>query len=111
MELLWNMEHQQHDIKVEIHAGDKKLNLLSNEPMELKLKKLPDFLEYTFLAEDSKFSVNISSILSVDHKVKLVEVLKQHKKAITWKIADIKGINPSFCTDKILMEENLKPIV
>lgn len=27
------------------------------------------------------------------------------------KIADIKGINPSFCTHKILVEENFKPVV
>ncbi|GJS84519.1 reverse transcriptase domain-containing protein [Tanacetum coccineum] len=29
----------------------------------------------------------------------------------TGKISDIKGINPQFCTHKILMEENAKPVV
>ena len=28
-----------------------------------------------------------------------------------WKLVDIKGINPSFCTHKILMEEEYKPVV
>ncbi|GKE94976.1 hypothetical protein Tco_1579831 [Tanacetum coccineum] len=28
-----------------------------------------------------------------------------------WKISDIKGIDPQFCTHKILMEENAKPVV
>ncbi|GKA72376.1 hypothetical protein Tco_0778592, partial [Tanacetum coccineum] len=38
-------------------------------------------------------------------------VLKSHKRAIAWKISDIKGIDPQFCTHKILMEENAKPVV
>ncbi|GJR52561.1 reverse transcriptase domain-containing protein [Tanacetum coccineum] len=39
------------------------------------------------------------------------KVLKSHKHAIAWKISDIKGIDPQFCTHKILMEENAKPVV
>nr|GEZ72410.1 hypothetical protein [Tanacetum cinerariifolium] len=31
---------------------------------------------------------------------------KSHKRAIAWKLSDIKGINPEFCTHKILMEED-----
>ncbi|GJX69702.1 reverse transcriptase domain-containing protein [Tanacetum coccineum] len=27
-----------------------------------------------------------------------------HKRAIAWKLSDIKGVNPEFCTHKILME-------
>ncbi|GJV11354.1 reverse transcriptase domain-containing protein [Tanacetum coccineum] len=30
---------------------------------------------------------------------------------MAWKISDIKGINPQFCTHKILMEKNAKPVV
>nr|GEY66638.1 retrovirus-related Pol polyprotein from transposon 17.6 [Tanacetum cinerariifolium] len=36
------------------------------------------------------------------------EVLKSHKRAIAWKLSDIQGINPEFCTHKILMEEDYK---
>nr|GEW87519.1 reverse transcriptase domain-containing protein [Tanacetum cinerariifolium] len=32
-------------------------------------------------------------------------------RAIAWKIIDIKGIDPRFCTHKILMEEDYKPVV
>nr|GEW41066.1 hypothetical protein [Tanacetum cinerariifolium] len=32
-------------------------------------------------------------------------------KAIAWKISDIKGIDPRFCTHKILMEDDYKPAV
>ncbi|GJR53315.1 reverse transcriptase domain-containing protein [Tanacetum coccineum] len=41
----------------------------------------------------------------------LVCVLKSHKRAIAWKISDIKGIDPSFCTHKILMEDDFKPAI
>lgn len=40
-----------------------------------------------------------------------MEVLKQHKGVITWKIVDIKWIKPSFYTHIILIEENFKPVV
>ncbi|GJX16407.1 hypothetical protein Tco_0217239 [Tanacetum coccineum] len=36
------------------------------------------------------------------------DVLKSHKRAIAWKLSDIKGINPEFYTHKILMEEDYK---
>ena len=32
-------------------------------------------------------------------------MLKKYKKAIGWTIADIKGISPSICMHKILLEE------
>ncbi|GKA44462.1 hypothetical protein Tco_0737186 [Tanacetum coccineum] len=38
-------------------------------------------------------------------------VLKSHKRAIAWKLSNIKGINPEFCTHKILMEEDYEPTV
>ncbi|GJS42720.1 reverse transcriptase domain-containing protein [Tanacetum coccineum] len=41
----------------------------------------------------------------------LIEVLKSHKRAIAWKLSDIKGIDPEFCTHKILMEEDYEPTV
>ncbi|GJX62414.1 DNA-directed DNA polymerase [Tanacetum coccineum] len=46
-----------------------------------------------------------------EDKTALIKVLKSHKHAIAWKISDIKGIDPQFCTHKILMEENAKPVV
>ncbi|GJV97193.1 hypothetical protein Tco_1548770 [Tanacetum coccineum] len=53
----------------------------------------------------------ISSTLPPLEKVKLLEVLRSHKGAITWTIADIKGIDSSFYTHKILMEDDFKPTV
>nr|GEV80313.1 reverse transcriptase domain-containing protein [Tanacetum cinerariifolium] len=58
------------------------------EPPELELKELPSHLEEA-----------------------LINDLKSHKQAIAWKITNIKGIDPRFCTHKILMEDDYKPAV
>ncbi|GJY46673.1 reverse transcriptase domain-containing protein [Tanacetum coccineum] len=82
-----------------------------DEPPEVELKDLPPHLEYAFLEGDDKLPVIIAKDLSVEEKAALIKVLKSHKRAITWKLSDIKGINPEFCTHKILMEEDYKPAV
>ena len=38
-----------------------------------------------------------------------MQVLKEHKTAIGWTIADIKGISPSTCMQLILLEEGARP--
>ncbi|GKD20631.1 reverse transcriptase domain-containing protein [Tanacetum coccineum] len=82
-----------------------------DEPLEVELKDLPPYLEYAFLEGDNKLPVIIAKDLSIEEKAALIKVLKSHKRAITWKLSDIKGINPEFCTHKILMEEDYKPAV
>jgi len=42
---------------------------------------------------------------------KLLRVLRKHKAALRWVLADIKGISPSICMHKILLEDEVKPIV
>ncbi|GJT93792.1 hypothetical protein Tco_1082637 [Tanacetum coccineum] len=81
------------------------------EPPELELKDLPSHLEYAFLEENNKLPVIIVKGLKNDEKYALLKVLKSHKRAIAWKITDIKGIDPRFCTHKILMEDDYKPMV
>ncbi|GJR49840.1 reverse transcriptase domain-containing protein [Tanacetum coccineum] len=78
---------------------------------ELELKDLPSHLEYAFLEENDKLPVIIAKGLKNDQKEALINVLKSHKRAIAWKITDIKGIDPRFCTHKILMEDDCKPSV
>ncbi|GJT34747.1 reverse transcriptase domain-containing protein [Tanacetum coccineum] len=81
------------------------------DPPDLELKDLPSHLEYAFLEGDDKLPVIIAKNLKDEDKTALIKVLKSHKHAIAWKIFDIKGIDPKFCTHKILMEENAKPVV
>ncbi|GJS34471.1 reverse transcriptase domain-containing protein [Tanacetum coccineum] len=81
------------------------------EPPELELKDLPSHLEYAYLEENDKLPVIIAKGLKDDEKEALLKVLKSHKRAIAWKITDIKGIDPHFCIHKILMEDDYKPTV
>ncbi|GKB38121.1 DNA-directed DNA polymerase [Tanacetum coccineum] len=81
------------------------------EPPELELKGLPPHLEYAFLEGTSKLPVIIGKDLKREEKDHLIKVLKSHKRVISWKISDIKGIDPNFCTHKILMEDDFKPAV
>ncbi|GJX83960.1 reverse transcriptase domain-containing protein [Tanacetum coccineum] len=83
----------------------------TEEPPKLELKDLPSHLKYAFLEGNDKLPVIISKELKEEEKAALLKVLKSHKRAITWKIFDIKVINPSFCTHKILMEDDFKPAV
>nr|GEX69929.1 reverse transcriptase domain-containing protein [Tanacetum cinerariifolium] len=82
-----------------------------DEPLEVELKDLPPHLEYAFLEGDDKLPVIIVKDLSVEEKNALITVLKSHKRAIAWKLSDIKGIDPEFCTHKILMGEDFEPAV
>ncbi|GJY86085.1 DNA-directed DNA polymerase [Tanacetum coccineum] len=76
-----------------------------------KLKDLPNHLEYAYLHGDKSFPIIISSELSDKEKNSLLQVLEKQKGAIAWKMSDIKGINPSYCIHKILMEDDFKPVI
>ncbi|XP_070665017.1 uncharacterized protein [Malus domestica] len=76
---------------------------------KLKLKTIPEHLKYAFLGEDETLPVIISSQLTAEEREKLIRVLNDHKIAIAWSIADIKGINPTTCMHTILLEEGAKP--
>nr|GEV81384.1 reverse transcriptase domain-containing protein [Tanacetum cinerariifolium] len=65
----------------------------------------------TFQRGDDKLPVIIAKDLSVEEKTALITVLKSHKRAIAWKLSDIKGIDSEFYTHKILMEEDFEPAV
>nr|GEX48443.1 reverse transcriptase domain-containing protein [Tanacetum cinerariifolium] len=78
------------------------------EPSKPELKYLPSHLEYAFLEGIDKLPVIISKELKDKEKYALLKVLKSHKRAFAWKISTIKGIDPRFCTHKILMEGGFK---
>ncbi|GKD03547.1 reverse transcriptase domain-containing protein [Tanacetum coccineum] len=82
-----------------------------DEPPEVELKDLPPHLEYAFLEGTDKLPVIIVKDLKDEEKAALIKVLKSHKQAIAWQLSDIKGINLEFCTHKILMEDEFKPVV
>ena len=62
-----------------------------------------------FLGDGRTLPIIIPNELSASQEEKLMQVLKEHKMAIGWTIADIKGISPSTCMHHILLEEGAKP--
>ena len=50
----------------------------------------------------------ISIALTEDEEQKLLKILREYKKAIAWSIEDLKGISPSICMHKILLDDNAK---
>nr|GEX56206.1 hypothetical protein [Tanacetum cinerariifolium] len=61
-----------------------------DKPPEVEFKDLPPHLEYVFLEGDDKLPVIIAKDLSDEEKNALITVLKSHKRAIAWKLSDIK---------------------
>ena len=70
---------------------------------------MPKHLKYVFLEGDTK-PVVISNALTQAEENRLVDILRKHKEAIGWHISDLKGISPSYCMHKIMMEDDYKPI-
>ena len=53
----------------------------------------------------------VAASLTPREEEKLLRVLREHRIALGWTISDIKGISPSICMHKILMEEFYKPSI
>ncbi|XP_070003489.1 uncharacterized protein [Nicotiana sylvestris] len=81
------------------------------EAPKLEFKPLPAHLRYAYLGNSETLLVIISSILTSTQEEKLLRVLREHKKVIGWTIADIKDISPSFCMQKIFLEDGHHPSV
>nr|GFA41566.1 reverse transcriptase domain-containing protein [Tanacetum cinerariifolium] len=109
---LLNQKHYFPEAHNDLKVVEPKNNKISDDkPPEVELKELPPHLEYAFLGENKKWPVIIAKDLSVNEKSTLIDVLKSRKKAITWKLTDIRGIDPEFCSHKILLEDDFSPKV
>ena len=74
----------------------------------ITLKELPSHLKYEFLELEKRKPVIISDALTEAEEKKLLTILRKYKEAIAWLIEDLKGISPSICMHKILLEDNAK---
>jgi hypothetical protein len=63
------------------------------------------------LGPDKTYPVIVSDKLSLEENEKLLILLKKHRKVIGYSINDLKGLSPAFCTHRIPMEDQCKPIV
>ena len=78
-------------------------------PKKLELKELPSNLKYAFLEDNQAFPVIIASNLDSSEEQRLLAVLRRYRKAIGWTLDDIKGVSPTLCMHKILLEDDTKP--
>ena len=75
------------------------------------LKELPSHLKYAFLEPEGAKPVIISTALNENEEQQLLRILKNYKEAIAWSIEDLKGISPSICMHKILLNDDAKTSV
>ena len=80
-------------------------------PPQLEQNPLPSHLRYAYLRESSTLPVIISASLTAVEEDKLLRVLRDHKNAIGWSLADLNGIRPSMCMHRILLEDGHKPSI
>nr|GEW11058.1 reverse transcriptase domain-containing protein [Tanacetum cinerariifolium] len=81
------------------------------EDSEFDIERDILILEALLNRENNKWPVIISKDLSVNEKSALIEVFESQKKAIAWKLTNIKGIDLKFCSHKILLEDDYSPKV
>ena len=82
----------------------------TSEPHKLELKPLFVEFKYAYLEEQEQCPVVISSLLSTSQEGSLLHVLRENKKALGWKITDLKGISSEVCTHHIYLEEEAKSV-
>ena len=84
---------------------------LIERPPKLEQKPLPSHLRYAYLGESSTLLVIVLASLIVVEEGKLLRVLRDHKDANGWSLVNFKGIRPSMCMHRILLEDGHKPSV
>ncbi|KAM1620529.1 hypothetical protein ACFXTN_017496 [Malus domestica] len=101
--------HGKSPIPISIPVSSNKLLPSVIQAPVLEVKPLPSHLKYPYLGDKETLLVIISSTLMALEEEKLIRVLKEHKTAIGWTLADISGISPTTCMHRILLEEGAKP--
>ncbi|XP_021751221.1 uncharacterized protein LOC110716877 [Chenopodium quinoa] len=78
----------------------------STKPPEVELKPVPSNLKYAYLGPNNSYPVIVNAELKDTELEQLLNVLRTYKSVIGYTIDDIKGINPSFCMHKIILEND-----
>ena len=91
--------------------NEKKGNEQETSEEGLILKELPSHLKYTFLEPEGAKPVIISAALNENKEQQLLRILRNYKEAIAWSIKDLKGISPSICMHKFLLNDDAKTSV
>ena len=91
--------------------NEKKGNEQETSAEGLILKEFPNHLKYAFLEPEGAKPVITSAALNKNEEQQLLRILRKYKEAIAWSIEDLKGISPSSCMHKILLNDDAKTLV
>jgi hypothetical protein len=105
------LEAQDGSVEEEIFEDIGEIKPEEPQVPEVDLKPLTKPLQYNFLGPDKTYPVIVSDELSPEENEKLLILLKKHRKVIRYSINDLKGLSPAFCTHRIPMEDQCKPVV
>ena len=83
--------------------------ILCPEKPTLEVKELPKNLRYEFLDEGMSHPVIVSATLNQEETNQLLDVLQKYPSALGYNISNLKGISPSVCMHRILLEEDSNP--
>lgn len=72
--------------------------LLALEAPKVELSPLPKGLKHAFLGSNDAFPIITSFELSAKQDENLINLLREHKSALGWTVADIKGISVLICS-------------
>ena len=111
METMEELKPQHGNLEEEKFEDIGELDQEEDGAPDVEMKPLPKGLKYEFLGDGKTFPVIISDELSSEETEKLLNLLMKHKKVIGYSINDLKGISPAFCTHRIQLEEQYKPVV
>ena len=75
------------------------------------MKELPSHLKYAFLELKGTNPVIISVALNKNEEQQLLRILRKYKEVFAWSIEDLKGISPSICMHKIMLNDDAKTLV
>ena len=81
------------------------------QPPKMEQKPLPSHLKYAYLRNASTLPVIILASMTAIEEDKLLRVLRDHKNALRCSLDNLKGIRPSMCMHRILLEDGHMPLV
>lgn len=74
----------------------------------VELKTLPKNLRYEFLHKELERPVIVNADLGRKETNQLLDVLRKYPSTLGYNISDLKGISPSVCMHRIMLEEDSK---
>ena len=92
-------------------SPEKKATKQETSAEGLILKEFTSHLKYAFLEQEKGKPVIILTELIENEEQRMLDILRRYKEAFSMKIKDLKGISPSICMHKILLNDDAKTSV